>query len=651
MLFNTKKIKRNGLFLSKKQGAIFSMRNKKLTKKKIVIWLVLILGVLIFISLICVKISYDKVTKLTQSMPAVQEALDKKDIKLLSENLDQIANDLQIARIAINTPVWFHAIPIIEKDYSITKNSINSASILINSLNDFTKEALVLASENEINDFGSLELGTMSKQTKSKVLKILSELDEEALKVSKAYAKSEKIIKKSENRKANINQVEDGKEQVAKYISEFKKLETGLVVLTGVLPEIAGYPEKQRFLFLFENNMELRAGGGFIAAIGSAETSNGAIKNLSVGDSYKIESILANYTEAPDWFKQYNAGTKWYIRDSSIASSDFPTVAKKTLDTYKLIKDKDPFDGVVAITPTLLENLISVTGDITLEDYPYLFTSENTAQIIQEHTQYRYKDLGISENERKDLLADLSAVVLAKVFSIKSDDLGKLLSQIQKSFAEKHIMIFLKNGEAESVLETLGWAGKVNTENDLNYFSQVDNNVAALKTDGAVERNSDLTISTDKETKRIRIRAVITYKNTARSFTPLYTRYRTYGWLLVPFGSEILSYQDADSGDKDEGNNNGEVKVFNEDSINKTRFEYFKSIEPSTKESIVIEYLLPKTIKYENLRTLIQKQPGVTDATTTVRFEELSDSITTNLENNDGTFTSQLNEDKYIYFD
>lgn len=624
---------------------------RKRRKMKSTIALILVSAVILMAisTFVCIEIADSETQKAKAGIDELGGALKNKDIGKLGTKLDEANGHLKRARIAINIPFWLRLIPVIGNDYKIAQYSVNAAAIFLDPVSELLEEANDSLKKMEIEDPSSLKFSKMTNDERRSLIEMLDELQPEAKATIKAHGKAQRITDKIKDEKAaRFDQINDPKEKIVGYIEEFGPTIEALGIATEIIPAIAGYPEEQEYLFLFENNMELRASGGFIGAVGSVAVENGTMKNLKIGDSYKLDNREANYGEAPDWYKKYNAANEWFIRDSSIASSDFPTTARRALETYSIIRNEDPFEGVIAITPTFIEELIGITGPIELKNYPYIFTSENTALLIEEHVQFRYQDLGIPESERKDMLSNLSAALLSKLFATKSEDLGDALRAVNKAFDEKQIMIYMVNPKKEMVVKEWGWGGAVDTHEGINYFSQVDNNVAALKTDIMVDRRADLEISEDAS-GRLKVKAMISYTNKSPSFTKLLTRYRTYGWLLVPLGSELLSFEGADSTDKIEGDNNGEVRMVEEASLNKTRLEFFKSIEPSEEESITIEYLLPKDVKKKDLQTLIQKQPGVTGASVGLKFDfELEDYATNLSEKEENQFESELDTDKYF---
>ena len=58
------------------------------------------------------------------------------------------------------------------------------------------------------------------------------------------------------------------------------------------LPAILGFEGKRKYLVLFQNNMELRPGGGFIGSYGILEMENGVVKQFKVSDIYDADGKL-----------------------------------------------------------------------------------------------------------------------------------------------------------------------------------------------------------------------------------------------------------------------------------------------------------------------------------------------------------------------
>ena len=143
-----------------------------------------------------------------------------------------------------------------------------------------------------------------------------------------------------------------------------------IIPLSQFIPVMLGYPEKSDYLLILQNNDELRPSGGFIGTYGISEALNGDIVKLDTHDVYHLDMPVKDVFTAipPEALKTYLGVDKWYFRDANW-SPDWPSSAKNVEKFFyaedKLLPEKDQvndfegeFEGVIAITPDIIENLL-----------------------------------------------------------------------------------------------------------------------------------------------------------------------------------------------------------------------------------------------------------------------------------------------------
>lgn len=135
----------------------------------------------------------------------------------------------------------------------------------------------------------------------------------------------------------------------------------------------------RHILLVLENNNELRPGGGFIGTYGDMRMVNGSIKSLTMSSIYDLDGQLKEKIRPP--FPVFQVNDRWYLRDSNWFSS-WPESAKKISDFYEKEGGETP-DVIIAMTPSLIQNLLKITGPVTLPRYGVTLTSENFVEITQ----------------------------------------------------------------------------------------------------------------------------------------------------------------------------------------------------------------------------------------------------------------------------
>lgn len=376
--------------------------------------------------------------------------------------------------------------------------------------------------------------------------------------------------------------------------------------LTSIVPTILGYPDERTYLFLLENNTELRPAGGFIGTYGIIRLANGEVESFTTDNVYNLDSRVAHSLRIPPpeplW--KYNKVEALYLRDSNW-SPDFPTAAKEALRFYQLESgSRTTLHGVIAITPTLIEDLLRLVGDISVQGVT--FTAEEFTATLQDQVSRGYLREGIPQSDRKDIIGELGTILLNRVLALPQSRWATFAGLLDENLKEKHLLLFTTDEALESKIQESNWGGAVQPYVG-DYLLAVDANLASLKSDPAVQRSIRHAVARDGD--RFVATTTLEYRNEG-TITWKTTRYRTYVRLYVPQGSILRSVKGADLGDRD--TREGSVETTAE--LGKTVFGAFKSIEPKETETIEFVYELPATVTDQlakNAWTLrVQKQPG-----------------------------------------
>lgn len=388
--------------------------------------------------------------------------------------------------------------------------------------------------------------------------------------------------------------------------------------LMKLLPRFLGFTKPMTYLFLFENNTELRPGGGFIGSYAVLKIEKGKTDLVVLEGTEKIDRNTPKdwKPEPPIQIKRHLGMGKWFFRDANW-SPDFAESAKKALELYKGENgaEADNIDMVIAFTPTVLEKFMEKIGTVSVEGID--FTAKNVTEKLEWEVEYGYGEKGLAFHQRKDIMRPFFWALMQK---LKLDALShwadyfKLADELTR---EKQIMFYSKDAGWQKDLIARGWAGEVKIATSTDYLLWVDANLASLKTDWVIERNLKYTLAQDKsfdvaqgKDGRLVATAEMTY-NHGGVFDWRTSRYRTYARVFVPAGAELLSYEGAMKWDRTVGK--GEVEQGSE--LGKKWFGAFIAIEPGKTGKLSFTYLLPETVSSQlknSLYTiLVQKQLGL----------------------------------------
>ena len=373
----------------------------------------------------------------------------------------------------------------------------------------------------------------------------------------------------------------------------------GMNLLEIGLP-LVGVPESHRYLLLLQNNAELRPTGGFIGTYGRLVIDNGKLETLFTENVYTLDDAAKPYVKIPaPWqYTYFNNQPYWYLRDSNW-SPHFPDAARQAIWLYQQEGGEGGIDTVVAVTPEFTKDVLSIIGDITLDDTVY--TPENFFELLESHVARDYKDEGLGVYDRKEIINTL--VQKAREKMTKQSNVATLykLAQVAlQNIDERHILLFSNNADVQQGLELRNWAGEVNEDIDGDYVMVIDANLGSLKTDPFVERTLNYSLVSN-ESGTLQAKLDVRYKNTA-SFTWKTTRYRTYTRVYVPNASVFVAAE----------GNESNVNVTEE--YNKIVFGTFISVEPGEEHTLSYTYTLPEDvqdyIQKVHYSLFVQKQAG-----------------------------------------
>lgn len=398
-----------------------------------------------------------------------------------------------------------------------------------------------------------------------------------------------------------------------------KKLGDENAELLAFLPQFLGFTKPMTYLMLFQNNTELRPGGGFLGVYAVVRLDKGRSEVLKVEGT---EIIDRNTPEdwkptPPEILKEHLKVNRWYFRDSNW-SPDFVASAENVLKMYKgeggLLADE--IDAVVGITPTVLEEFMKKTGPITVEGIE--FTADNVTEKLEYEVEYGYDEKGIHFFERKQIIEPF---MLQLLHSLKINSLANIQNYfelIQDLTKEKQIFIYSLDTDLQKELDKKDWTGRVK-QVDGDYLLWVDANLAALKTDHAIERTLHYSFLRQEDGK-ILATAEMEYKHNGK-FDWRTTRYRTYARVYVPIGSEFVTSTGSMAWDRTD-----KLGVIDQgEELGKKWFGTFIAIEPGKIGKLSFSYYLPPSVGDQiknGLYTLfVQKQAGTIKSGLTLDLE------------------------------
>ncbi len=387
--------------------------------------------------------------------------------------------------------------------------------------------------------------------------------------------------------------------------------------IAAMLPGVLGYPEARHYLFFFQNNTELRPTGGFLGVYGALTVQDAELIEMTTSDVYAIDGPAESSPRPapPAPIRKYIGIEKWYLRDANW-SPDFPTSAAVMQRFFREEaaiafrgKPIPPVDGIIAVTPKFAEDIMRLTGPITVDGKT--FTPENLVDTLEFEVEQGFVKGGIPFHQRKDIVGKLVKEIVMRLSSFSLVRLVEVVGTVDQNIKEGHVMVYSADAKLQSTFVTNGWAGAMKSVNG-DYLRYIDANLAALKSDAVIDRAMTYQITPDGKGEYDG-KVVMTYHNKG-SFTWKTTRYRTYVRLYLPAGTTFIGATGAMENDKLKDPRRRPGKVDMSDELDRRVFGAFISIEPGETKSLEFRFHLAPSVArmiQKGEYTLdVQKQAG-----------------------------------------
>lgn len=312
----------------------------------------------------------------------------------------------------------------------------------------------------------------------------------------------------------NIPMGDSGK--IAEYMDKFtpileayKDAEPYFPLLTSFL----GDGDDRTYLLAAQNSAEIRASGGFPGSIGTIQIRDGVLR---IGDFESVYNVLSEHTpnggNVTDQEDELFGFWMNYPRDACY-NPDFERVAHIWALAYER-NTGEPVDGVVSLTPMIIQDLLGYIGTITLSDGTEL-NGDNATRVLQNELYFKYLSEGKATPELGDMVDDLFAETAKTTMSMLVSDfsLGRIKDYFNiflEGAENRTIMMWMADEEEQEYARIAGCSGGLNSDENnpktgvyfscsdpskLGWYLNMDTNISepTLNDDGT--RTYDVTVS------------------------------------------------------------------------------------------------------------------------------------------------------------
>lgn len=454
---------------------------------------------------------------------------------------------------------------------------------------------------------------------KVKPLKVINQLKIALILSSQNFSKAKALV-------AGIDETavpEEKREGFLDFRDKIPLLEKTIseaVEYTDFLEGMIGIDEPKKYLLLFNNHSELRPTGGFPGTYGVVSFSGGGLSDFFVDDVYNLDGQLKRNIVPPKQIQHITP--TWGMRDAAWFA-DFPSSARKSMwffaqeAGYKV-------DGVIALNPDIIEEILKVVGPIEMPEYGLTLTSDNFLESIQEEVEY-----GENRTQPKKVVVDLAPRLLERLYSANSDKWMRIFAVFMAGLEEKDVMLYFEDKGLEEFAVKKGFGGEINKTSS-DYLTVNFSNIKGSKTD--IVTDSSVMMDSRISGNKIVHKVIISRRHNGGDHEHgFYNRSNpSYVRVLVPEGAELLHVIGNDlpkykplidyglaGFSKDGDLERFESSVFLDKNFNVDKYEesgkqgigFWMVAEPGTEKKVELEYTVP--FGGGNYSFYFQKQPGL----------------------------------------
>jgi hypothetical protein len=274
------------------------------------------------------------------------------------------------------------------------------------------------------------------------------------------------------------------------------------------------------YLVLFTQPAETRGLGGFIGGWAELNASNGKIRLTDSGKGGELNRV-PNRAERtisgpPEYLTNYSRfRPAFYIQDATL-SPDFPSVAQVMGELYEQTT-RHHVDGVIAVDPYGLEELIQFTGPLQVDGVDRRLTADNAADYLihDQYLDFTDEEGRADEIERRDALSEVGREAFDQLVNGDIPGPRRVGDVLGPVVEQRHLMVYGFRPEEEEFFDALRAAGRLEAPASSDSFMLVTQNKGNNKIDSYLNRSIDYLAAYNPSTGELESVATITLRNDA----------------------------------------------------------------------------------------------------------------------------------------
>jgi hypothetical protein len=374
-----------------------------------------------------------------------------------------------------------------------------------------------------------------------------------------------------------------------------------------IAPDMLGASAPRRYLVLFTTPVEARGRTGFPGNFAELLIQDGQLSMPRFGRISELEQggtpgPQRRLTGPPDYLARYGRFDLTTTWRNLTMGADFPSVAVAIKELYPQ-SGGQPIDGVIAVDPVGLAELLRYTGDVAIPGLPEPLTPDNTAAFLMLNQYVEFTDV----SERVDILEEVARTTFERLTSADLPSPGDLAEQLDPVVDGGHIQAMTFDTVEFLFLQTYGLSGsmsEVREGHDL--LAVTSSNAAGSKIDLFLERQLAYDVTWDPDTGRVSGTVTATLTNGApASGLPDYVIGNVIG---LPRGTNRSFVSIYTPHDVAEARVNGQpAAIQSEQEAMRNVYSTFVEIPPGG--TVTVELDVRGTVEGDSYRLDIDQQP------------------------------------------
>lgn len=397
-------------------------------------------------------------TQVLQDVKSIQTAIGENDYAAAAQSAQHASELTGSIAGELSSPLWMVAsiIPVYGQDISGMRD-------LMTALDDAFDEGLVpLTKTLEANPPDSL-ISADRRINVAAVTQLLDAVQDAAPSMQKCADVAESLPEMHIEQLKSV--VDPAKEKLTTINATFQKA----AALAPVAGPVLGANGNRTYLIVAQNSTELRSSGGFPGSMGTLEIRDGEI---ILNDFSKVYDVLTDTNPSSvsitdEEYALFGAASMDCPRDAGI-DPDFTRVASIWAASYEE-RNVAHLDGVISITPSVVQDILAIVGPVTLSDGTEL-TGSNATKVLQSDIYWKYLAEGADPDGTGGAVTDALFAQAAhetfnKLFSnLNADTLIKFASCMAKDMEDRTVMFWLTDEGEQAILASLDCSGALNDD-------------------------------------------------------------------------------------------------------------------------------------------------------------------------------------------